>query len=127
MRNRDDYNNRDRNGGGMMGIGVLGAIAGAAASYYLFGTEKGNEQRQKAMQYAKETKDKLVRTGDELTDKIGQVYGDVKSILKDKYTEIADLSSDEKARLSAKLEAHWKDIKSDIEEALAKSDVEEIT
>ncbi len=118
MRNHH-FCGHSNNTGKNVGIGIFSALASAAAVYYLFGTEKGTEKREQIKGFVKETKDKMVKTGNVLQDAASEAYYDLKELLKENYHDLKELNEEQRTELSEKIRSHWDLIKQDIEEAVS--------
>lgn len=79
--------------------GLIGLLAGAAITYYLFGTDSGNEKRGKLMGYAKKLKKHMMDKRD-----------DALEVIEDKREGVAELAG--------RMKDHLQEMKEDIEETL---------
>ncbi|MFA6458812.1 MAG: hypothetical protein WCV79_00200 [Candidatus Paceibacterota bacterium] len=115
------FHHDDSSFGKGLGIGLISAIASAAATYYLYGTEEGAEKREQIKGFMKDAKNKAVETGDDIKVATAEVYNNMKEVLKDKYDDLSQLSKDEKMELAKKIKNRWENVRDDIDEALAKA------
>ena len=115
---RDHHFCRQSNDTGKnVSIGIFSALASAAAVYYFFGTKKEAEKREQIKDFVKDTKDKVIKTGNILQDAASEAYDDLKDLLKDKYQDLKALNEEKHTELAGKIRSRWDLIKKDIEEA----------
>ncbi|MBU6231294.1 MAG: hypothetical protein KGI45_04340 [Patescibacteria group bacterium] len=91
-------------------VGLVAASVGAAASYFLFGTETGAEKRAKAKEWLADMKDSATSASGTLSElaSVGkEMTKDMASLIKDRYSELKDLDKDEVSDLADRLRAHW--------------------
>jgi gas vesicle protein len=104
-----------------VGMGLLGAAAGAAITYFLYGTEKGAEKREKIKEMAYTAKEKIVESSDEITGAAKEFYSTVKMDLKDKYDDLKNIDKVEFVALKERMKLHWEEMKEDIEETIERA------
>lgn len=108
--------------GSMIGLGLLGAAAGAAITYYLFGTESGSRKREKISEMSSKVKEKVAGAANDVSNAAEEVYENVGSFLKRKSNMLQNLDKSEMAALAGRIREHWSDIKEDIEDTLEKAE-----
>src|SRR4051812_21768723 len=114
--------------GSIIGAGLAGLAAGAAAVYYLYATESGIEKRERIKEKARDAKDKMMDAKDKVVMASGAVgaiakdmYSDMSSLLKERYEDLKDLSKEDMDILKERMQEHWKEMKDEIEEAAEKA------
>lgn len=112
------YHHRHSSGsaGTAAGTGILAAAAAAAVTYFLFGTDKGAEKRERMKEWAAQAKDTMSHTGGEVAEAASELYKGTSSLLKANYAALKNLNRDETAALAERIREHWDEIKEDIEE-----------
>lgn len=104
-----------------IGISILAAAAGAAATYYLFGSEAGSEKREKAVGWVKEKAHKVMAVSGELGTVSKDMYGDMGSILSEHYDKLKHMNKEELADLAEKVKDKWEEVREEIEQIIKKA------
>jgi gas vesicle protein len=109
---------RDHGSKTAVGVGLAAAAAGAALTYYLYGTKSGAENREKIKKVAIDMKDKAGEKLGELGETAKEIYSETTNFLKEKFDDLKDLADEDKAELKEKIRERWEDTKADIEEMI---------
>lgn len=119
---RHFHDNGSSAAGKIIPIGIISAAAGAAITYFLYGTEKGREKRQKISDMAGQIKQKVSHATDEISAATSEMYDNISGLIKEKYDMVKNLDKEELSELANKIRDHWDDIRDDISEVLEKAE-----
>ncbi len=106
--------------GTTVAVGLLSAAAAAGLTYFIFETQTGSRERKRVMRWAKDMKREAIGETNELTEVSKEIYDDMKSMLKDKASILANVEKDEVAALADRIRNHWEEIREDIEDTVDK-------
>ncbi|MDX1536030.1 MAG: YtxH domain-containing protein [Candidatus Spechtbacterales bacterium] len=104
-----------------LGAGLLGAVAGALASWFLFGTEKGEETRNKAKKLADDAKKEIEKRVDEAEDLTEKKYNEIIDEVSEKYENVKNIDKKELEEMVSDMRDHWERIKKQVMEGGSKS------
>ena len=104
-----------------LGAGFIGAIMGALATYFLYGTDKGKETREKAKGLAEDAKKEIEKRVDEAEDLTEEKYNEIIDTVSEKYENVRNIDKKELEEMVEEMKGHWKSIKKQVAEGKKKS------
>ena len=108
-------------GGAPLGISLISAAAGAAITYFLYGTSEGAMKRRQIKEWANKAKKMTVESGNEVMDAAKEKYDEMSVLMRDRYDDLKEIKKDELTGLKNRIRDHWDEIRDDVNETIEKS------
>ncbi|MBU6430979.1 MAG: hypothetical protein KGJ58_03655 [Patescibacteria group bacterium] len=118
MKNKNEGMSEMKNGI-LVGAGIISLAAGVAGTYFLYGSKTAAKNRKKIRGWTLKAKGEILEKLESFADVSEETYhGIVKEII-GKYESLKHIDAAEIKEFASELLAHWKNIKKDIESAVA--------
>jgi hypothetical protein len=105
----------------VIGVSIAALAAAAAGAYYLYGSAKGKAHRRVVKSWMLHAKAEVMSEIEKMKEVNEDTYKQAIAKVAKKYKDVKGMDRAELAALVATLHGHWKDIKSEIKKAGAKT------
>ena len=98
------------------GSGILGFLTGVAATYFFYGTKKGEEKRKEIKGIALKAKEEIIERAQMAEDITEEKYQNIVDEVSERYKNIKNVDTSEIEEMAEEMRGHWKSISKQVME-----------